>query len=115
VLLAEQISFDDFAKLDLRVARILKAEKVPGADKLLKLTIRVGAEERTLAAGIAQQYEPESLEGKLIVVVANLAPRVVRGVASQGMLLAAVSDYHSRVVLLTPDYGKETEDGWKVS
>ncbi len=113
--MAEQVSFEDFAKLDLRVARILRAERVEGADKLLKLTIRVGSEERVLAAGIAQHYEPESLEGKLIVVVANLAPRTVRGITSQGMLLAAVSDDRSRIVLLTPDAGKEIEDGSKVS
>ncbi len=113
--MAEQISFDDFAKLDLRVAKILKAEKVEGADKLLKLTIKVGGEERTLAAGIAQHYALEELEGKLIVVVANLAPRTVRGITSQGMLLAAVSDDRSKVVLLTPDAGKEIEDGSKVS
>jgi methionyl-tRNA synthetase len=114
VWLAE-ISFDDFKKLDLRVARIVRAERVAGADKLLKLTVKIGREERTLAAGIAQQYSPGELEGKLIVVVANLAPRTVRGIESKGMLLAACSDDYSKIVLLTPDADKEIEDGCKVS
>lgn len=89
---APVIPFEDFAKVDLRVARIVSAERVAGADKLLKLSIEVGEEApRTIVAGIAKAYpEAQALEGKRIVVVANLAPRAVRGVPSQGMLLAAV-------------------------
>jgi len=109
----ELVSFDDFAKLDLRVATVLSAEKVEGADKLLKLRIRIGAEERTLAAGIAKYYSPEELAGKKIVVVANLQPRKLRGIESQGMLLAAVTEDESSVVLLSPE--KEIEDGTKVT
>ncbi len=82
------ISIDDFAKIDLRVAKVLAAEKVEGADKLLKLRIRIGAEERTLVAGIALHYPPEELPGKSVVVVANLKPAKLRGIESQGMVLA---------------------------
>ncbi|NYZ75376.1 methionine--tRNA ligase subunit beta [Candidatus Micrarchaeota archaeon] len=109
----ELISFEEFAKLDLRVATVLSAEKVEGADKLLKLRIKIGGEERTLAAGIAKYYSPEELAGKKIVVVANLQPRKLRGIESQGMLLAAVSEDESSVVLLSPE--KDIEDGTKVT
>ena len=95
------ISIDDFKKLDLRVAEIVEAKRVAGADKLLELRIKIGDETRSLAAGIAQHYAPESLVGRKIVVVANLEPRRVRGVESQGMLLAASHD--GRVVLLGLD------------
>ncbi len=83
------IEYADFAKIQLRTARILEASKVEKADKLLKLKIRIGAEERQIVAGIAQHYTPEELPGRTIVVVANLKPAIVRGVESQGMLLAA--------------------------
>jgi methionyl-tRNA synthetase len=83
------IEYADFAKVQLRAARILEAERVPKADKLLKLQVDLGTEKRQILAGIAQQFEPESLIGKTIVVVANLAPRKMRGLESQGMLLAA--------------------------
>jgi methionyl-tRNA synthetase len=86
------VSFDDFQKLDLRVGRIISAEPVPKADKLLKLTVDLGREQRTVVAGIAQGYRPETLAGKSIIVVANLAPRMLRGIESQGMVLAAESD-----------------------
>ena len=84
-----EISFEDFMKVDLRVATILEAEKVPGTDKLLRLQIDLGVEKRQIVAGVAEQYEPQGLVGRQIVVVANLAPRKVRGLESQGMLLAA--------------------------
>jgi methionyl-tRNA synthetase len=83
------ISIDDFAKVELRVAQILVAERVPKADKLLRLEIDLGYEKRQILAGIAQHYEPEKLIGRKIVVVANLAPRKMRGLESNGMLLAA--------------------------
>ncbi len=83
------VSIEDFAKLDLRVAEVKAAEPVPGADRLLKLTVTIGQEERQIVAGIAQHYTPEELVGKRIVVVANLKPAKLRGVLSEGMLLAA--------------------------
>lgn len=86
-----EITYDEFSKLELRVATILSAEKIEGADRLYKLSVDLGSEKRTLVAGIAQHYTPEELAGKQIIVVANLAPRTMRGVTSQGMLLAAQS------------------------
>jgi methionyl-tRNA synthetase len=85
----QHISIDDFVKVDLRVARILVAERVPKADKLLRLEVDLGYEKRQILAGIAQFYEPEKLIGRKIVIVANLAPRKMRGLESNGMLLAA--------------------------
>ena len=105
------ITIDDFRKVDLRVARILEAEKVPGADKLLKLKINLGLEERQLVAGIAQYYTPEELVNKQIIVVANLEPAVIRGVESQGMLLAATSE--GKVIVATMD--KTVEPGSKLT
>jgi len=85
----QQITINEFMNVDLRVARVLSAERVEDTDKLLKLQIDLGSEQRQLVAGIAQVYEPEALVGKQIVVVANLKPARLRGVESQGMLLAA--------------------------
>ena len=95
------ISFDEFKKLDLRIGKIVKAEKIEGADKLLRLEVDIGAEVRQLVAGIAQQHAPEALTGREIVVLANLEPRVLKGIESQGMLLAA--DDNGAPVLLSPD------------
>jgi methionyl-tRNA synthetase len=83
------ISIDDFAKVELRVAQVLVAERIPKADKLLRLEVDLGYEKRQILAGIAQFYEPEKLIGRKIVIVANLAPRKMRGLESNGMLLAA--------------------------
>jgi methionyl-tRNA synthetase len=88
---AEQVTYDEFARLDLRTARILAAERVEGADKLLKLQLDVGGTPRQIVAGIAKAYAPEALIGQTIVVVANLAPARIRGVESNGMLLAATA------------------------
>ncbi len=96
-----EITIDEFKKVDLRVGEILEAKPVAGADKLLELRVSLGKETRTLVAGIAPQYTPASLIGRKVVVVANLQPRRVRGVQSQGMLLAASDD--DRVVLLGVD------------
>ncbi|HEY0073942.1 MAG TPA: methionine--tRNA ligase [Abditibacteriaceae bacterium] len=85
----ETIEYADFAKVELRAAKILEAERVPKADKLLRLVVDIGTEKRQILAGIAQQFAPEEIIGKTIVVVANLAPRKLRGLESQGMLLAA--------------------------
>jgi methionyl-tRNA synthetase len=91
------VSFEEFQKLDLRVGRIVAAEAIPKADKLLKLTVDIGREQRTVVAGIAPSYTPETLVGRSIIVVTNLAPRTLRGVESQGMILAAETD--GRIVL----------------
>ncbi len=89
---AGEIDIDAFARVILKVGQVLAAERVPKADKLLKLTVDVGeAEPRTIAAGIADAYAPEGLVGRKVVVVANLRPRQIRGFASRGMLLAAGS------------------------
>ena len=87
--IAEQIEFADFAKLDLRIVRIAKAEHVEGAKKLLRLTLDLGGESRNVFAGIKSAYSPEDLEGKLTVMVANLAPRQMKFGLSEGMVLAA--------------------------
>jgi len=97
----DRISIDDFAKVELKTAEVLEVEKVEGADKLLKLQIKVGEENRQIVAGIAEHYSPEELVGKKIVVVANLKPAVIRGVESNGMLIA-VSTKDS-VILVTPE------------
>ncbi|MFH1056359.1 MAG: methionine--tRNA ligase subunit beta [Candidatus Micrarchaeota archaeon] len=107
------IPFSDFAKLDLRVAKILSAEKFEGADKLLKLTISLGGEERTLVAGIALHYTPGELVGKKIAVVANLQPRKLKGIESQGMLLAACTPNDENIVLLVLD--KDLPEGSAIS
>ena len=84
-----EIVYDDFAKLDLRVGTILAAEKVAKADKLLKLSIDLGNEHRVIVSGIAQHFKPEEIVGRQVVVVANLAPRKMRGIESNGMILMA--------------------------
>ena len=83
------ISIDEFRKLDLRVGRIVAAEKIMGADKLLKLSVDIGTETRQVVAGIATKYAPDQLIGKSVIVVTNLKPAVIRGIESQGMILAA--------------------------
>ena len=86
---SDRVGIEDFLKLDLRVARVIAAERVPKSRKLLKLEVDLGAERRTLVAGIAEAYEPEALVGRLIGMVANLKPATVMGVESNGMILAA--------------------------
>jgi methionyl-tRNA synthetase len=98
----ETITFDDFTKLDLRVAKVLEAREHPNADRLLVLRIDLGTEQRQLVAGLKGYYQPEDLVGRLIVVVKNLAPRKMRGEESQGMLLAASDEEKSQVILLSP-------------
>jgi len=99
----ETVSYEDFAKLDLRVAEVLSAEKVEGKDKLLKLGIKIGEEERTIVAGIAQQYKPETLKGKKIVVLANLEPKKIGNLESNGMLLAAEDGENVSLLVLDKD------------
>jgi len=100
------ITYDDFSKLDLRVATIVEAELHPNADKLLKLQVDLGSEKRQICAGIRGYYEPDALVGRQVVVVANLAPRTIRGEQSNGMLLAAADesdDELRKLMLLGPD------------
>ena len=96
-----KITIDDFMKVELRTAKVLTAEKVPNSRKLVKLTIDAGTEQRTLVAGIAEAYEPESLVGRTIVMVFNLKPAKLMGIESNGMVLAA-----------SPDGGKPTLVGF---
>jgi len=102
--LAEEISIDDFVKIDLRIAKIVNAEAVPEAKKLLKLTLDIGFEQRQVFAGIKSAYEPEALIGKMTVMVANLAPRKMRFGMSEGMVLAA-GPGGSDLYILSPDDG----------
>jgi methionyl-tRNA synthetase len=108
----ENITFEEFVKMELRVAEIKSCEDIEGADKLYKLTIDAG-EERHIVAGIKQHYTKEELVGKKIVIVANLEPRKLRGVMSHGMLLAASNEDKSAVVLLTLD--RDVPNGSKVA
>ena len=97
----QNISYADFEKLDLRVAKIVATEAIEASEKLIKISLDVGGESRQIVAGIRKYYSPEELVGKLIVIVANLEPRKLMGEESRGMLLAASDDEH--VVLLTPE------------
>jgi methionyl-tRNA synthetase len=97
------VSFSDWQKLDLRVAKILKAEDIEGADKLYKLSLDVGKEigKRVICAGIKPYYSKDELKNKKIIVFVNLEPRKIKGIESQGMLLAASTEGHEKVILLT--------------
>ena len=104
-----QTTFDDFQAMDLRVAEVIAAEKVKGADKLLQLTVRTGYDERTVVSGIAEHFAPEDVVGRKVTLLANLAPRKIRGVVSQGMvLMASTEDGGLRFV--TPEEGAEPGD-----
>ena len=104
------VTYADFAKLDLRVGTIESVELVEGADKLYKLSVNIGNSKRTLVAGLRPYYEQADLHGKQIVIIANLEPRRVKGVESQGMLLAAQDN--NAVAILRPE--KRMENGSKV-
>lgn len=106
----DRIKFEDFQKLDIRIAKVLKAEDVEGTDNLLKLTLDAGdLGERTIVSGIKKWYKSEDLVGRSIVYLANLEPKVFKGIESQGMLLAAGED---EAILLLPD--KDVDTGAKV-
>ncbi len=107
----ELIGIEDFLKLDIRLAKVLSAERVEGSEKLLKLRVSLGEEERTLMAGIAKHYSPEELVGKKVLMLANLKPRKIFGVESQGMVLA-LSDGENLSVIV-PD--KDIKEGAKAS
>lgn len=101
--LKPEITFDDFMKLDLRAGKVVEVSEHPNADKLWVLKVDLGSETRIICAGIKAFYAPEQLLGRNIIVVANLAPRKLRGIESHGMLLAASNEDHSDVVILTTE------------
>jgi methionyl-tRNA synthetase len=108
VITMDQISYDEFRKMDLRVAQIIEAERVPGATKILKLKIDIGTEQRQMVAGIAETYAPEDLVGKKLIVIVNLKPAVIRGIESQAMLLAAITADNKAIV---PFFDREIPPG----
>ncbi len=107
------INFDDFTKVDLRVATVVECKPHPNADKLLVLQIDLGTERRQICAGLRQHYQPEQLVGKQIIVVANLAPRTMRGEVSNGMLLAVTDPATGKVIVVSPS--EQVGAGGKVS
>jgi len=109
----DNITFEEFKKIDMRVGEIKSAEDIPGADRIFKLTVDLGSETRELVAGIRGHYEKEGLIGKKIVVLTNLEPKIIRGVTSHGMLLAASLEDKSALTVITTD--KEIANGSKVS
>ena len=104
------LSIEEFLKVDLRVARVISAERIQGANKLLRFVVELGTEQRQLVAGIATSYDPEALVGKRVIVVANLKPAKLRGVLSQGMLLAAAEG--DRAVVAT--FEEDAQPGTRV-
>jgi methionyl-tRNA synthetase len=98
----ETIQFEDFAKMDIRVGTILEAEKMPKANKLLVLKVDTGIDVRTIVSGIAESFKPEDIIGKRVSVLVNLAPRALRGVESQGMILMA-TNAEGKLVFINPD------------
>ena len=95
------ISLEEFRKIDLRVARVVAAERMPGTDRLLRLTLDLGGERRVVVGGLARSYTPETLQGLQVVMVANLAPARIRGVESQGMILGVGCQDAGSVALVT--------------
>jgi len=100
------ITFDDFSKMDIRIGTILSAERVPKADKLLKLLVDTGIDQRTVVSGIAQHFEPEAIVGKQVSILVNLAPRMLRGIESQGMILMA-EDTEGKLHFVNPPHAVE--------
>ncbi len=109
--MTREITIEDFAKVDLRVGKVLEAEHIPGT-RLLRLIVDLGGEKRQIISGIAEYYKPEDLVGKKVVVVANLKPKRIRGYLSEGMILAAGCEKGQKPVLVT--VGDEAEPGWRV-
>ena len=107
-----EIQYEDFARLDLKTGIIIQAEKVPKADKLIKLEVDLGFEKRTIVSGIAQHFEAAAIIGKQVVVVANLAPRKMKGIESNGMILMA-EDKNGKLIFVNPD--EKTDAGSVVS
>ncbi|MFC1571858.1 methionine--tRNA ligase subunit beta [Candidatus Margulisiibacteriota bacterium] len=109
----ENISFADFQKLDIRVGQIKSAEDVEGADKLYKVIVDIGGEEREMVAGIKPHYTKDELPGRKVLVLVNLEPKKIRGVVSQGMILCAHPADRSTIICTTVE--KEVETGAKIS
>ncbi len=110
--MADTIEYGDFAKIDLRVGKVLEAEPVPNSRKLVKLIVDIGGEKRQILAGLAKWYKPEDFVGKYVIVVANLKPKRMAGLVSQGMVLAAPCGDGEKPVLLTVE--EPVEPGAKV-
>ena len=107
------VEFGDWSKIDLRVGEIISVENIEGADKLYKLSVDIGEEKRTICAGLKQYYSKEELEGKKIAILTNLAPRKMKGILSEGMLLAAVDEKENKVILISPE--KDIKVGSRIS
>lgn len=112
VYMKEMIDINEFAKIELKVGTVLASEKVENADKLLKNTIQIGSETRTIVSGIAKYYKPEEIIGKQVVVVTNLKPIKLRGILSEGMILCAYNQEKDKLVLVSPK--KKIESGTEV-
>ena len=110
----ETVSFEDFSKLDIRVGTIIAAEKMPKAKKLLVLQVDTGVDVRTIVSGIAESFTAQEVVGKRVTVLVNLAPRALRGVESQGMILMTETP-EGKLVFVSPDASHETTNGLKVS
>jgi len=108
----DMIDINEFAKTELKVGTIVASEKIENADKLLKNTIQIGEETRTIVSGIAMYYKPEELVGKQVVVVTNLKPIKLRGILSQGMILCAYNEKKDKLVIVSPK--KEIDSGTEV-
>ena len=108
-----EVSFDEWEKLDIRVGKILKVEDIEGADKLYKFTVDIGKEKRTLVAGLKNHYKAEELLGKQVVVLANLEKKKLKGIESQGMILAAGSKEDDICILISPE--KQVSPGTRIS
>jgi methionyl-tRNA synthetase len=106
------VNFSDWEKLDLRVGQIIKVEEIEGADKLYKLSVDIGEETRTVCAGLKKYYSKDELKGKKIILFTNLTPRKLKGIESEGMILAAVNKEETEVVLLSPE--SDVEVGAKI-
>ncbi len=107
----EEITIEEFSRVDLRVGVVVEAERIPGT-RLLRLIVDLGGERRQIVSGIAEWYRPEDLVGRKVVVVANLKPKVIRGYRSEGMILAAGCERGQRPVLVTVEDG--AQPGWRV-
>ena len=110
----ETVTFEDFSKLDMRVGTIISAEKMPKAKKLLVLQVDTGIDVRTIVSGIAESFTAESVVGKRVTVLVNLAPRALRGVESQGMILMTETP-EGKLVFVNPDAAHEAANGLKIS
>ena len=109
-MIMEEVTYKDFAKMDLRVVTIENVESIQGADKLFKITVNMGREKRTIVAGMKPYYGAGDLQGKQVVIIANLEPKKIRGITSHGMMLAGQDE--RSVAVLRPD--KRLENGAKV-